>query len=75
MASEHGAVFDARVIAYPYLAAHNDVIFYGDAATQTGLGGDNYVLAYLTVVSDVDEVVDLCALAYAGFIQRASIDG
>ena len=75
MASNHRAGFDAGVIAYTDLSSHDDIIFDGDTAGEAGLGGDNYVFSDLTVVANVDQIVDLCALADSGFIQRAAVDG
>ena len=37
--------------------------------------GYNYVLADLDVVADVHQVVDLCAAADSGFVERAAVDG
>src|ERR1039457_4744971 len=63
LAADHGSGFDAGVIADADLASHDDVVFDGDAAREAGLGGDDYVLSDLAVVANVDEVVDLRALA------------
>ena len=46
-----------------------------DAAGEAGLRGDDDVLADLHVVADVDEVIDFCAAADAGFVERAAVDG
>jgi hypothetical protein len=75
LASEHHAFFDARVLANPDLSSEHNAIFDHDATRQTGLRRDDDILADLTVVTDVDQVVDLRAAADAGFVERAAIDG
>ncbi len=53
------------MIAEADLTADDAVIFNSDAATDAGLGSDHYPFPYVTVVSDMNHVVDLRAAANA----------
>ena len=75
MTSDHGAGFDAGVIADSNLASHDDVVFDGDAAGEAGLGRDDDIFSDQTVVADVDEVVNFCALADASLVEGPAVDG
>jgi hypothetical protein len=75
LASNHRSGFYAGVIADADLPSHDNIVFDGDAAGEAGLSGDYNVLPDLTVVADVDQVIDFCAATDAGFVERAAVDG
>jgi hypothetical protein len=45
------------------------------APSPTGQGNENDVFANVTIVADVDEVIDLRAAADPSLLQSASVDG
>src|SRR5947209_3655248 len=57
------------------LAAHGNVVPDGARAGDANLGGKYVVLADFAVVGDLDEVVDLGAVADRGRLKRAAVDG
>src|SRR5262249_57380102 len=71
--SQHGAALDARLTTNPDLPADHGVIAYLDAAGESGLGGNDHVPAEAAVVSDVDHVVELSAIADAGRTERGAV--
>src|SRR4051812_11262063 len=63
--SNHGAAQHANMIAEAHLSADHAIIFDGDAAADAGLRRDHHALANIAVVTDVDHVIELRALADA----------
>ena len=63
LAAEDDAGADVDVVAEADLAGDDDVVVDGAGAGEADLRGDDDVLADDAVVADVDEVVDLCAVA------------
>src|SRR5438105_4551193 len=61
--SNYGAALHADVIAKADLTANHAIVFYSDAAADTRLRGDHDVLADVTVVTDMDHVVQLCSFS------------
>ena len=59
LTSYHDAGFHAGVVADADLSSHDDVVFDGDAAGEAGLRGYDHIFSQLTVVADVNQVVDL----------------
>ena len=70
----HGAALDTHMIAKAHLPADYAIVFYDDAAGNSGLGGDDASFADSHVVTDLDEVVDLCACPDAGFTQSPAVN-
>lgn len=62
------------MIAKTDLTADDAVVFDDDAAGYAGLGSDNAAFAYLDVVPHLNQVVDLCAFADAGFAQGSAVN-
>src|SRR6185369_763039 len=56
-------------------AADDDVVFDDDAARESRLRCNDYVLADLTVMPDVHKIVDLRSSPDAGCLEGATIDG
>ena len=63
----YGPVSDFYVATYAYLPGEDYVVAYFGCAGQAYLGAEQCVMAYGAAVTYVDEVVDFCALSYAGF--------
>ena len=63
----YGSVSDFYVAAYAYLPGEDYVVAYFGCAGQAYLGAEQCVMAQGAAVTYVDEVVDFCALSYAGF--------
>ena len=55
------------------LAANHAVILDGNAATNTGLGSDNYSLADVAVVTYMDQVIELRSPPYPSLSQGRTI--
>ena len=75
MSAEDGPVFDADMIGDADLPADDYVVFNDRAAGKAGLRGDDDVLADLDVVTNMDQVVDLCPSANASFVKSAAVNG
>src|SRR5437660_5658981 len=73
--SKNGSILDAHVVRDSDLPANDDIILYHCAAGETCLRRDHNVLADIDVVSHMHQVIDFCAAANAGEIERAAIDG
>src|SRR5579864_2210864 len=73
--SKNGSILDAHVVRDSDLAADDDIILYHCAAGETCLRRDHNVFANIDVVSHMYQVIDFCAAANAGDIERAAIDG
>ena len=63
--AQHGAGLDSRFVADAHLTADHGVVFHHHAARESGLRGDDHVPADAAVVSDVNQVVELGAVADA----------
>src|ERR1700682_5646179 len=70
----YGSVTDFYVAAYAYLSGQDYVVAYVGGAGQAYLGADERVVSYGAAVAYVDEVVDFCALSYAGLAYAGSVD-
>src|SRR5437588_158759 len=73
--SKNGSILDAHVVRDSDLPANDDIILYHCAAGETCLRRDHNVLADIDVVSHMHQVIDFCAAANAGEVERAAIDG
>src|SRR5205085_12080604 len=71
--SNHRSALHENVIAKSNLAADDAIIFDGDAAADPGLRGNHDALADVTVVPDMDHVVELRPFANSRATERASI--
>lgn len=68
-------IADANVASDSGLGSDGDVIADFCATGDSSLGDDEAVFADDTVVADLDEVIDFCALADGGFTEAGAIDG
>src|SRR5579864_8181308 len=73
--SKNGSILDAHVVRDSDLPADDDIILYHCAAGETCLRRDHHVFADIDVVSHMHQVIDFCAAANAGDLERAAIDG
>ena len=67
-------VADVHVIAQAGLAANHDVVAGRRAAGDANLGANNIVLSDATVVSDLNQVIDLGTLTDRSCAVRAAVD-
>src|ERR1043166_3040897 len=63
------------MIAETNLTSNDAIIFNRDAAADASLGRNDDALADVTVMTDVNHVVELCALAYSCPPQGSAIHG
>src|ERR1019366_2405048 len=72
--AQHGAGFDAGLVADPHLPADDGIVFHHHAARKTGLRRHHHVAADAAVVADVHHVVELGSLTDGGDSQRGAVD-
>ncbi len=71
--TQHGARFNPRLVADPYLSADDRVIFDHHAAGESRLRRDDHMTPDPAVVSNVHQVVELAAFADGSNAQRGAI--
>ena len=71
---EHRSVPDLHVIANGTLAPYHDARAKANAARQPRLANDDAVRANLSVVTDLNEVIDLGSMADAGGAELGAVD-
>src|SRR5262249_12930651 len=73
--TDDGLVLDVDVIGHADLAGQNDVVAGAARTGDADLADKQVVLADLTVVADLHEVIDLGARADARGLEGAAVDG
>src|SRR5579862_2178773 len=71
--AQHGARFDARLIADPYLAADHRIILHHYTARKTGLCRHHHVTADAAIMAYVHHIVQLGALADPRYAQGGAV--
>src|SRR5580700_2782373 len=82
LARDHGAArrqpsawADGHMIGKAHLAAQDGEIADGGTAPDAHLGHQHHVAAHLSIVADLDQIIDLGAFADHGITQGAAVDG
>jgi len=70
-----GSFFNANMVSDSDLPGDNAIALNDRASADSRLGGDHNVAANLDVVSDVDKVVELYAIADDSGIEGSAVDG
>lgn len=73
-AANHGFGLDLRFFSDAYLPADYGIIAHAHAAGKTRLGGNHNMLADRTVVCNVNQIVNLCAIADPCHTERSAIN-
>jgi hypothetical protein len=73
--TDEGALSDSQMSRRTGLGHHDRPPADDRPAGKTRLGDDQSVFANITVVSDLDQIVDLCTPPYARLVEGRPIDG
>src|ERR1035438_5049753 len=71
--AQHGAGFNAGLVADPHLPADDGVVFHHHAARKTGLRRHHHVAADAAVVAHMHHVVELGSLTDGSDSQRGAV--